>query len=172
MKSHGLNLVGNFNPKIVSTKPSWSSALEGTLIYVEDENKMYYGDDSRFIETSGIRTIQVQPITNDTEVTTDLVQYFRVPLSFDKKRLIRAQASVITAGTTNATTIQIRNMNKYASNDALSTAISIASGVKLGTAGTVNTSYNDVSTDDEIRISVTGVSTTKPKGLLVVLEYV
>ena len=172
MNSYGKTMLGNFVCQKVATLPAWSSAAEGKLIYVEDSNKLYYGDDSRFIESSGIRTIHVQPITNDTEVTTDLVQYFRVPSPFNGKILVRAQASVITAGTTNATTIQVRNMTKYASNDALSTAISIASGGTLGTVGTVNASYDDVSTDDLIRISVTGVSTTKPKGLLVVLEYV
>jgi hypothetical protein len=53
----------------------------------------------------------------------------------------------------------------------LSTAISIASGSTLGTAGTVNTATDDVATNDLIRIDVTSVSTTKPKGLVVVLEF-
>ena len=108
---------------------------------------------------------------NDEEVTTSHVQYFRIPAKLNGLNLTRAQAAVITAGTTNATTIQVRNMDKYPSNDALSTAISIASGAKKGTPGTIDTARDDVATDDEIRITVTGVSTTKPKGLLVILEY-
>jgi hypothetical protein len=85
--------------------------------------------------------------------------------------LTRAQGFLITAGTTNPTTIQIRNMTKYASNDALSTAISIASGAVVGTAGTVNASYDDVATDDLMKIYVTGNSTVKGKGAYVIVEY-
>ena len=83
----------------------------------------------------------------------------------------RAQAMVLTAGTTGATTIQIRNLTKYPSNDALSGAISIASGGTIGTVGTIDTARDDVSTNDKIKISVTAASTTKAKGLFVILEF-
>jgi hypothetical protein len=103
--------------------------------------------------------------------TTSGVYYFWIPQALNGLSLLRANAMVDTAGTTNATTIQVRNLTKYGSNDALSSAISIASGGTVGTAGTVATSYDDVSTNDKIKVYVTGQSTTKPKGLSVVLEY-
>ncbi len=120
----------------------------------------------------GVKVIELQLVADGTDVdTTSGIAYFRVPQALNGMNLIRAQADVTTAGTTNATTIQVRNMTKYSSNDALSTAISIASAGTLGTAGTVNTSYDDVATDDLIKVYVTAQSTTKPKGLRVWLEY-
>jgi hypothetical protein len=53
----------------------------------------------------------------------------------------------------------------------LSTAISIASGWTVGTVGTVDTNYDDVATNDVLRVDVTSVSTTAPKWLIVVLEF-
>lgn len=115
--------------------------------------------------------VQMQLAAPTESVTTGHLNYFMIPEAMNTKSLIRAEAATITAGTTGATTIQTRNMTKYASNDALSGAISIASGGTVGTIGTVNTSYDDVSTNDIIKIYVTGVSTTAPKGLIVILEY-
>lgn len=116
--------------------------------------------------------IQIQAVALATDVdTTSGVGYFNIPYKANGMNLIRAQAYVDTPGTTNATTVQVRNMTKYASNDALSGAISIASGDSVGTAGTVDTDYDDVATDDLIKVYVTGQSTTKPKGLRVLCEY-
>lgn len=120
----------------------------------------------------GVKAIQIQVVETATDVDgTSGIAYFYAPRAIDGMNLVRATAMVDTAGTTNATTIQIRNMTKYSSNDALSSAISIASAGVVATAGTVNTTYDDVSTDDKIKVYVTGQSTTKPKGLWVVLEY-
>ena len=83
--------------------------------------------------------------------------------------LVRAQATVVTAGTTNATTVMINNVTDAA--DMLSGAISIASGGTVGTVGTINTSTDDVATNDVLRIDVDSVSTTAPKGLMVVMEF-
>ena len=123
------------------------------------------------IESLGSVPVEFTLIGDTTDLETTHVAYARIPEKCDGMNLVRATGYVITAGTTNATTFQVRNMTKYASNDALSTAISIASGATLATAGTVNTSYDDVSTNDLIRISVTAVSTTKPKGGRVILEF-
>lgn len=124
------------------------------------------------LKSANIRAIQIQVVAPATDVdTTSGVGYVNVPSALNGMNLVRAQAYVDTAGTTNATTVQVRNMTKYASNDALSGAISIASGGTKGTVGTINTSYDDVSTDDLIKVYVTGQSTTKPKGLRVQLEF-
>ncbi len=120
----------------------------------------------------GMVSIEVQVVAVATDVdTTSGVGYFNIPSKANGMNLVRAQAYVDTAGTTNATTVQVRNMTKYASNDALSGAISIASGDITGTVGTVDTDYDDVATDDLIKVYVTGQSTTKPKGLRVLCEY-
>ena len=117
--------------------------------------------------TQGIGVIAVDA-TTDLSVA-DGKAYMPVPAAMNGMNLVRAQAIVITAGTTNATTIDIYNVTD--SQDMLSTAISIASGGTVGTVGTINATYDDVATNDVLRVDVTTASTTLPKGLLVVLEF-
>jgi len=116
--------------------------------------------------TSGIGVIAVD-FTTDVSVA-DGKAYMPIPAWMNGMNLVRAQAMVITAGTTNPTTIDIYNVTD--SQDMLSAAISIASGATVGTVGTINTTYDDLATNDVLRVDVTTVSTTAPKGLLVVLE--
>jgi hypothetical protein len=130
----------------------------------------------RQLETRSVGSIFQTYSTRIVAVATDVdtssgIWYWRVPSTFNGMRLLRPQAYTDTAGVTNATTIQVRNITKYPANDALSSAISIASGATVGTPGTVDSSYCDVATDDLIKIYVTGQSTTKPKGLFANLEY-
>jgi len=103
--------------------------------------------------------------------TSSGIGYFYCTSFMNGMNLTRATAFVATAGVTNPTTIQVRNLTAYPSNDALSTAISIASGGTSATPGVVDTSYDNVATNDRIKIYVTAQSTTKPKGLWVVLEF-
>ena len=118
------------------------------------------------------QTFPIRILAPSVDVDTSSgVYYWRVPSTFDGMRLYRAQGYVDTAGTTNPTTIQVRNLTKYPSNDALSSAISIASGSLVGTVGVINTSYDGVSTDNLMKIYVVSNSTTKAKGLFVNLEY-
>jgi len=115
--------------------------------------------------------LQLVADATDVDTTSGVMANLPIPQVLNGYNLIRATAIVSTAGETGATTIQVRNLTKYPSNDALSSAISIASGDTVATAGTVNTSYDDVATDDKLKIYVTAQSTTKPKGLYVVLEF-
>lgn len=117
--------------------------------------------------TKGFTIIAVDAATSLT--VADGKAYVTIPECMNGMNLVRANAVVNTAGTTNATTIDIYNVTD--SHDMLSTAISIASAGTVGTAGTVNTSYDDVATNDVLRIDVTSMSTTAPKGLMVVLEF-
>jgi len=104
----------------------------------------------------------------DVDAEDDKMQ-FVIPPALNGMNLTYANAKVNTAGTTNATTVDIYNLTD--TQDMLSGAISIASGGLLGTAGTVNTSYDDVATGDTLRIDVTTASTTNAKGLMVMLEF-
>ena len=92
-----------------------------------------------------------------------------IPSTLNGMNLVRAQAVVITAGTTNATTIAIYNVTD--SQEMLSVNISIASGDKVATVGTIDTDHDDVVTNDVLRVDVDAVSTTAPLGLIVVLEF-
>lgn len=119
---------------------------------------------------AGTKSVSVLVYDGATDVATgDGKAYITIPDALNGMNLIRANATVVTAGTTNATTVMIHN--KTDAQDMLSGAISIASGGTVGTAGTVNTTYDDVATNDVLRIDVDTISTTAPKGLMVVLEF-
>ena len=119
---------------------------------------------------AGTKSLSVQVYDGATNVATgDGKAYITIPEALNGMNLIRAQATVVTAGTTNATTVMIHN--KTDAQDMLSGAISIASGGTVGTVGTVNGTYDDVATNDILRIDVDSVSTTPPQGLMVVLEF-
>jgi hypothetical protein len=119
---------------------------------------------------AGTKSLSVQVFDGATDVTTgDGKAYITIPEALNGMNLVRAQATVVTAGTTNATTVMIHN--KTDTQDMLSGAASIASGGTVGTVGTVNGSFDDVATNDVLRIDVDSVSTTAPKGLMVVLEF-
>jgi hypothetical protein len=118
----------------------------------------------------GRKGFVIHAVDTATDVSAaDGKAYVMIPESLNGMNLVRATARVITAGTTNATTIDIYNVTD--SQDMLSTAISVASGGTLATAGTVNTSYDDVATNDLLRIDVTTASTTNAKGLICILEF-
>lgn len=109
-----------------------------------------------------------------TDVTTgDGAGYIVVPAAIGGKNLTRVHARVITAGTTGTTDIQIANVTQGA--DMLSTKITIDSGETASdTAATppvIDTGNDDVATNDLLRIDVDAVSTTKPKGLIITLEF-
>lgn len=117
----------------------------------------------------------IQIVAPSTTVdTVSGLFYLRAPSEINGMNLYRAQAFVNTAsasGTSASMTVQVRNMTKYSSNDALSTPVIISSGCLVGIVGVINTSYDDVSTDDQIKIYVSDVSSGSPKGLQTVLEW-
>lgn len=119
---------------------------------------------------AGTKSVSIQVYDGATDVATgDGKAYITIPEALNGMNLVRAQATVVTAGTTNATTVMIHNKTDAA--DMLSGAISIASAGTVGTVGTVNGATDDVATNDVLRIDVDSVSTTAPKGLQVILEF-
>lgn len=119
---------------------------------------------------AGTKSVSIQVYDGGTDVAIgDGKAYITIPEALNGMNLVRAQATVVTAGTTNATTVMIHNKTDAA--DMLSGAISIASAGTVGTVGTVNGTYDDVATNDVLRVDVDSVSTTAPKGLQVILEF-
>lgn len=119
---------------------------------------------------AGTKSVSIAVFAPTTDVATgDGKAYITIPEALNGMDLVRAQATVVTAGTTNATTVMIHNVTDAV--DMLSGAISIASGGTVGTVGTINTSNDGVATNDILRVDVDSVSTTAPRGLMVVLEF-
>lgn len=119
---------------------------------------------------AGTKSVVLIVLAQATDVVAaDAVMAFPIPPSLNGMNLVSANAIVNTAGTTNPTTVGIRNVTD--AQEMLSTAISIASGATVGAPGTVNTALDDVVTNDVLRIDVETQSTTPAKGLMVMLEF-
>jgi hypothetical protein len=94
-----------------------------------------------------------------------------IPSTLNGTNLVRVSARTIVAGTTNATTIQVRRTRGVTTVDMLSTVASIASGTTGPAVGVIDAANDDVLTDDLLTITVPSLSTTAPKGLVVVIEF-
>lgn len=123
---------------------------------------------------AGKKVIEVVPFEFATDVAVgDGAFYFTVPSTFNGMNLVAVHARVITAGTTNSTTIQINNVTQAA--DMLTALLEIETGETGSDTSdpgpTIDTNNDDVATNDLIRIDVDTVSTTAPKGLIVRMEF-
>jgi hypothetical protein len=145
---------------------------------VNNEIEVEVGGDTvkRMLQTSKsvTKVIQIVVIDYTTSVTTgDGKAYFVVPTELTGMNLVRVAATVITAGTTNSTTIAVYNLTDTA--EMLSVLMNIETGETStrtsATPGTIDTAEDDVVTGDVLRIDIDAVSTTAPKGLIVELVF-
>jgi|APSaa5957512535_1039671.scaffolds.fasta_scaffold85954_2 hypothetical protein len=117
----------------------------------------------------GVRAAELIVFDFTTDIATgDGKAYFVCPSVLNGKNLTGAYGRVITVGTTGSTDIQVHNVTDAV--DMLSSKIVINSGSQSDD-GVVNGSNDDVITNDLLRIDVDAVSTTAPKGLLIVLTF-
>lgn len=122
----------------------------------------------------GTRIVEILCFDYTTDTATgDGKGYFHVPAALNGMNLVYVHAKVITAGTTNTTDIQIANVTD--SVDMLSTKLTIDSGETgtdtAATAAVIDTTKDDVATNDLLRIDVDAISTTAAKGLIVTLGF-
>lgn len=122
----------------------------------------------------GIRYVEIPVFGPTADVATgDGKAYFHIPPGLNGMNLVYAHGFVVTAGTTNSTTIQIANLTQAA--DMLTALIEIETGeTGSDTAApgvTIDTANDDVATNDVIRIDVDTISTTAPKGLVISLGF-
>ena len=102
--------------------------------------------------------------------------YLHIPAGLNGMNLVEVHSEVITAGNGSTVDVQLHNVTHTA--DMLSTSLTINS-TKHGsdeagtTAAVINTSEDDVATNDLIRIDVdgNGGDTTIAKGLIVTLGF-
>jgi len=122
----------------------------------------------------GIRYLQAKVFDwGDNNATGNGKHYFHVPPGLNGMNLVYCHALTIAAGTTGTETIMIHNLTQTA--DMLSTVISIDDGeTGSDTAATpyvIDTSEDDVATNDVIRVDVDSVHTTPATGLVVTLGF-
>lgn len=122
----------------------------------------------------GKRIVGVQVFDSGTDTATgDGKAFFRIPAVMNGWNLVAVAMSVYTAGTTNTTDVQIRNITQAA--DMLTTKLTIDStetdSSTAATAAVIDTNNDDVATGDRIAIDVDAVHTTAAKGLFVELTF-
>jgi hypothetical protein len=122
------------------------------------------------------RSVQLTAFDYSTNVAVgDGAAYFVVPSALNGMSLVSCAAYAIVAGTTGTTNVQIARIRSGTPVDMLSTVLSIDSTETgtdtAATAAVINASNDDVATHDRIRIDVDAVSTTAPRGLIVVLNF-
>lgn len=133
----------------------------------------YVSPDSLAGSNFGIRYIQFVITAPDGDVSTgDNKAFTHIPTALNGMNLVYAHAEVITAPVGAAMTIQIHNATDAV--DMLSAALTIDDGETGSDTGsvTINTSNDDVATNDVIRIDIDQVgSSTAGAGLVVTLGF-
>lgn len=160
-----------------ATDGSWRLVRSGNDLVIERRESAAWVTKST-IDDGGLtdrKSASVVAFDFTESITTgDGAFYYVVPSNLSGKNLVRVHARVITAGTTGTTDIQIHNVTD--AQDMLSTKLTIDSGETgsdtAATPAVINGSYDDVATNDLLRIDVDAVSTTAPEGLIITLEFV
>lgn len=122
----------------------------------------------------GIEYIQVALFAPGTDAATgDGKAYIHIPPKLNGWNLVYVHALNTTAGTTGTQDIQIHNVTDAV--DMLSTKLTIDSTEKgsdtAATAAVIDTTKDDVATNDVLRIDVDAVQTTKGKGTICTLGF-
>ena len=121
-----------------------------------------------------VRYIVLQVIDYATDCDTgDGKVFFTIPEAMNGWNITAVHGAVATAGTTGTMDIQFRNMTD--SVDLLSTKLTIDS-TEVGSdtaaaAAVINTSNDDVATNDRWAVDIDAVQTTAAKGLVVRLKF-
>lgn len=162
---------------------------QATLVLYKGDCADINSDGANYHALVARDSIEVQlPVfdfTTDT-ATGDGKYYFVAGATGSKlvgKVLAAVQGQVITAGTTNTTDVQLARCAQAATGNAcsgtvadmLSTKLTIDSGentsATAAAAAVINTSNDDISAGDVLRVDVDAVSTTAAKGLIVHLIF-
>lgn len=132
----------------------------------------------------GLRTVQAF-VLGPTDATTvgNGKYYFVTPPTLNNYRLTAVSAQVVTAGTTNTTTVALTRCATAATGDAcssttvqmLSTNMTIDSGenstATAATPAVINTANATIATGQIIRVDISSVSTTPASGLIVNMDF-
>lgn len=122
----------------------------------------------------GVKAVQITVFDYTTDVATgDGKAYVVIPSSLNGMNLVGIHGRVITAGTTGTMDVQVANVTD--SVDMLSTKLtwdSTETGTDTAaTSAVIDTTKDDVATNDLLRIDVDAVQTTKAKGMIITLLF-
>lgn len=179
-----MSLVAPTITNLTLTSPVINTGVSGTAVL--DEDNMASNSNTKVATQQSIkayvdnsigdivRTLIVDAINAPVSLTVgDGKIYIPIPAELNGMNLIGVYFAVITAGTTGTTDFQIHNVTDAV--DMLSTKATIDSGeTSTATAATpavIDTTKDDVATNDLLRIDIDAISTTAPKGLVFYLRF-
>lgn len=151
----------------------YGMGTNGKITYVDAGSGTFrYQDTATAVLPRILEFVVFPPV--DTVSTGDGKFYFHVPPALNGLNITTVHALVVTAGTTGTTDIQIARIRSGTPADVLSTKLTIDStetgSDTAATAAVINTSNDDLATNDILRVDVDAVSTTAPLGLVVTIE--
>jgi hypothetical protein len=131
----------------------------GTPVTAIRMNNIEEGIDAldTLVDEMNQETVYLQVVTDEVEVA-DGVMYFTVPPELDGKEIISADACVYVASSDGSSTFTIYNITQ--AHEILSTAITLGEGdynTFSSGSGVINTSNDELSVGDRIRIDVDSV---------------
>jgi hypothetical protein len=139
-------------------------------------NVLYFTDDAGtdFAISRAEKALQMVIVDFGASTSTgDGKFYFHIDSRLAGFNLVDVHAEVITAGTTNTTDIQLRNVTQSA--DILSTKLTIDTGETgsdtAATAAVINASEDDMTENDVIAVDIDAVSSTAARGLIITLGF-
>ncbi len=107
--------------------------------------------------------------------TGDGKAYYPIPPELNGANITYVHLWAVTAGTTGTSDVQIARVRSGSPVDVLSTKLTIDSTEQgsdtAASAAVINTSNDDVATNDVLRIDVDDVSSVAPKGLIVTIGF-
>lgn len=96
---------------------------------------------------------------------------FPIPPELNNMDLVDVRVYAVTAGTTNTGDVTVDRLRGVTTVAMLSTPVTLNSGATFASDGTINTSNDDVNTDDVLLINVDAIHSTPAKGLIVTLVF-
>jgi len=174
---------------IVSTNMQATNLVSCDTIDTDSAGNFACGSDETGGAASAVKEIAVVPFDFATETSIgDGAYYIHVGDQLDGRNLTSVQAAIISTGITGTLDIDLAKCNALVVGspctastpgavieDMLSTNLTIDTlennSGDAAAAAVIDTSFDDVSEDDFIRVDIDGVHTTKAKGLIVTLGF-
>lgn len=165
---------GHFVPAADSTNNIGASGTEVLNVYADTVTAGALAGNAWTALRKKTRTFALFGATTDA-ATGDGAAYYPIPPELNGANITYVHLWAVTAGTTGTSDVQIARIRSGSPVDVLSTKVTIDSTEQgsdtAATAAVINTSNDDVATNDVLRVDVDALATTKPKGLIVTIGF-
>lgn len=166
--------TGHVTPAADSAQNLGGSGAEWAEVHADTVTTGALAGDAWTALRKKTRTFVLFGPTTDA-ATGDGKAYYPIPPELNGANITYVHLWAVTAGTTGTSDVQIARVRSGTPADVLSTKVTIDSTEQgsdtAASAAVINTSNDDVATNDVLRIDVDAVSTTPPKGIIVTIGF-